>query len=80
MKGDVSALEEQIQESPHTVALYTMVTGDHYRVIVITATATVAREYAIADTELNKKVAEFEQVLRDPARTRSRWRRSCTRF
>ena len=26
----------------------------------------MAREYAIADTELNKKVADFEQVLRDP--------------
>ena len=68
VKGDVSALEDQIAESPHTVALYTMVTSDHYRVIVITATATVAREYAIADSDLNKKVADFEQVLRNPSR------------
>jgi CHAT domain-containing protein len=45
-----------------------MVTSDHYRVIVITATTTVARDYAIADTELNKKVADFEQVLRNPSR------------
>ena len=37
VKGNVSALEEQIAESPHTVALYTMVTSDHYRVIVITS-------------------------------------------
>jgi CHAT domain-containing protein len=68
VKGDVSALAEQIADTPHTVALYTMVTSDHYRVIVITATTTVAREYAIADTELNKKVADFEQVLRSPSR------------
>ena len=68
VKGNVSALAEQIEDTPHTVALYTMVTSDHYRVIVITAKATVAREYAIADTELNKKVADFEQVLRTPAR------------
>jgi CHAT domain-containing protein/predicted negative regulator of RcsB-dependent stress response len=68
VKGDVSALAEQIQDTPHTVALYTMVTSDHYRVIVITATTTVARDYAIADTDLNKKVADFEQVLRNPSR------------
>jgi CHAT domain-containing protein/Flp pilus assembly protein TadD len=68
VKGNVSALAEQIEDTPHTVALYTMVTSDHYRVIVITAKATVAREYAIADTELNKKVADFEQVLRTPSR------------
>jgi CHAT domain-containing protein/tetratricopeptide (TPR) repeat protein len=68
VKGDVSSLEEQIAESPHTVALYTMVTSDHYRVIVITASATVAREFSIADTELNKRVADFGQVLRDPRR------------
>ena len=68
VKGNVSALEEQIAESPHTVALYTMVTSDHYRVILITSAATVAREFAIVDTELNKKVADLEQALRDPKR------------
>ena len=67
IKGDVSVLEDQIAESPRTVALYTMVTNDHYRVIVITASATVAREYAISEVELNRKVAEFEQALRNPA-------------
>jgi CHAT domain-containing protein/tetratricopeptide (TPR) repeat protein len=67
VKGDVSALKEQIAQSPHTVALYTMLTSDHYRVIVITPTATVAREFAISDADLNKKVADFEQVLRDPS-------------
>ncbi|MGD0733630.1 MAG: tetratricopeptide repeat protein [Terracidiphilus sp.] len=66
VKGTVSELEEQIGETPHTAALYTMVTADHYRVLVITAAATVAREYAIPMTELNRKVAEFEEALRDP--------------
>jgi CHAT domain-containing protein/tetratricopeptide (TPR) repeat protein len=68
VKGNVGALEEQIAESPRTVALYTMVTSDHYRVILITSAATVAREFAIADTDLNKKGADFEQALRDPRR------------
>jgi CHAT domain-containing protein/Tfp pilus assembly protein PilF len=68
VKGDVSLLEDQVAETPHTVALYTMVTGDHYRVIVITAAATVAREFAISGKDLNKKVEDFEQVLRDPAK------------
>ena len=68
VKGDVSLLEDQIAEMPHTVALYTMVTSDHYRVIVITATATVAREYAISDKDLSKKVSAFQQVLREPAK------------
>ncbi len=68
VKGDVSDLEGQLEESPHTVALYTMLTSDHYRVIVITSAATVAREFPIADTELNRKVADFEQALRDPRR------------
>jgi CHAT domain-containing protein len=68
VKGDVSLLEDQVAETPHTVALYTMVTSDHYRVIVITAAATVAREYAISDKDLYKKVSDFQQVLRDPVK------------
>ncbi len=44
-----------------------MVTGDHYRVIVITSFAVpVAREYAISEADLNRKVAAFDQALRDP--------------
>jgi CHAT domain-containing protein len=35
-------------------------------VILITSAATVAREFAIADSDLNMKVADFEQALRDP--------------
>lgn len=66
VKGDVSLLEDEVADSPHTVALYTMVSGDRYRVIVITGSATVAREYAITSADLNKKISEFQQVLRSP--------------
>jgi CHAT domain-containing protein/Tfp pilus assembly protein PilF len=67
IKGDVRALKNAIADSPRTVALYTVVTGDHYRVIVITSSAVpVAREYAIAEEDLNRKVAAFDQALRDP--------------
>jgi len=67
VKGNVSALEDLVADMPGTVALYTMVTSDHYGVIVITATGTVAREYAIPESELNKKVADFQRVLSDGA-------------
>ena len=68
VKGDVSLLKQQIAKTPHTVALYTLVGKDRTSLIVITGTATVAREYAIPEADLNKKVADFEQVLRDPAK------------
>ena len=68
VKGDVSLLKQTIAKMPHTVALYTLVGKDRTSVIVITGTTTVAREYAITEADLNKKVAEFEQVLRDPAK------------
>jgi CHAT domain-containing protein/tetratricopeptide (TPR) repeat protein len=68
VEGNVSALKRTIAKMPHTVALYTLVTADHYRVIVITAGATVAREYAIAEKGLNAKIAAFEEALRDPGR------------
>jgi CHAT domain-containing protein/Flp pilus assembly protein TadD len=68
VKGDVRALRNAIAESPGTVALYTMVTSDHYRVIVITSSVVpVAREYAISEADLNRKVAAFDQALHDPA-------------
>jgi CHAT domain-containing protein len=67
VKGNVSALQDQIAESPHTVALYTMVTANHISVIVITPNATVAHDYTIAAADLNKKVADFQQVLHSPS-------------
>ena len=68
VKGDVAVLKQTIAKMPNTVALYTMVTGDHYRVIVISATATVARDFTISSIDLSKKIADFEQVLRNPGK------------
>ena len=66
--GDVSLLRQAIARSPGAVALYTLAGNDRYRVIVITGSTQVAREYAISRTALNQKVAAFRQVLRDPLR------------
>ena len=71
VKGDVTTLHDQIADSPHTVALYTMLTANRHSVLVITGNATVARDDAIADENLNQKVADFQQVLHDPARPAS---------
>ncbi len=64
VKGNVSALNQALAKMPHTVALYTLVSSDRYRVIVVSGTTPVAREYAISQQDLNKKIAAFEQVLR----------------
>jgi CHAT domain-containing protein/tetratricopeptide (TPR) repeat protein len=68
VKGDVSRLKQALEDSPRTVALYTMVGKDRYRVIVITTATAVAREFPINQTSLNQKIAEFQQVLRNPSR------------
>lgn len=68
VKGDVSRLKRVLQDSPHTVALYTLVGKDRYSVIVITGATAVAREFPIAEADLNARVAAFQQVLRDPVR------------
>lgn len=67
VKGEVSALSHILARMPHTVALYTLVGKTRYRVIVITGSTQVAREYAIGEEDLNKKVALFEQALRNRA-------------
>lgn len=66
VKGEVSVLKQTIAKMPRTVALYTLVGSDRYRVIVITDSATVAREYPITEKDLNQKIAAFEQALRNP--------------
>lgn len=68
VKGNVSALKQLIAKEPHAVALYTLTGKERYSVIVITGSTAVAREYAISAVELNKKVAAFQQVLRDRMR------------
>ena len=49
---------------PGTVVLYTLVTDEHYRVILITPETQVARTYAITAAVLNCKVHAFREVLR----------------
>jgi CHAT domain-containing protein len=65
VKGNVSALKQALAKMPHTVALYTMMSKDGYRVIVITGSTQVAREYAIPQAELNQKVAALAAALED---------------
>jgi len=68
VKGNASALRDQVSRMPHMVALYTVVTKKRYSVLVIAGAAMVAREYAISERELNEKVAAFQQVLRNPTK------------
>lgn len=66
VKGSAAALRDQIARTPHAVALYTIITSDRYSVLVITADAIVAREFPIAQKDLNQKVAALQQALRNP--------------
>jgi CHAT domain-containing protein len=69
VKGPVSDLKQIIAQMPHTVALYTLVGTDRTSIIVIAGSEgvpPVVRESAISEVELNKKVAAFQEVLRQP--------------
>lgn len=68
VKGSVSLLQKQISQMPHAVALYTIAAKERYSIIVITGAAMVAHESAISESDLNQKVAAFQQVLRDPSK------------
>src|SRR6202044_77184 len=63
---EIPQLQAAIAETPRTVALYTLVSGDRYNVIVITGATPVARKYSIAEKDLNQKVAALGQAMRDP--------------
>jgi CHAT domain-containing protein/Tfp pilus assembly protein PilF len=64
MQNVVRQLNSQAGSS--TVALYTLVGEDNYRIIVVTPAVMVAREYPIKAAELRKKVFAFRQALTDP--------------
>lgn len=66
VKGEVSLLKQTISRMPRTVALYTLVGSDGYNVIVITGSTAVARSYAIAEKDLNLRIAAYELALRNP--------------
>ena len=65
VEGKVSQLKKLLANMPHTVALYTLVAKDRTSIIVIAGSVPVARESAISEEDLNKKVAAFQQALRD---------------
>jgi CHAT domain-containing protein len=66
MESDTAALRQQIAAMPNTVALYTLITEDRYRVIVISGATMVARQYLIAEKDLNHAVLAFQQALHNP--------------
>ena len=49
-----------------TVALYTLVGADKYRVILTTPDVQKGYEYSIKAADLNRKVLEFREVLQNP--------------
>ncbi len=67
VKADAGTLKSLLAKMPGTVALYTLVGAARYQVIVITGSATIAREYPIGEKALNQKIALLQEKLRDPA-------------
>src|ERR1043165_2986926 len=49
-----------------SVALYTLVVKDKYRVILFTPTLRVARQYSIKSADLNRKIMALRMALQDP--------------
>jgi CHAT domain-containing protein len=70
-RDDVPGLANLVSElDPQTVMLYTLVTEDRYRVIVIRNNHTlVERSTAIKSTELNRLVVEFVTQMSHPGDT-----------
>jgi tetratricopeptide (TPR) repeat protein len=69
IEENASGMKSELRQlDAGTVALYTLVGDDKYRVILITPAVTLAREYPIPAAELRRKVLEFRQVLQDPTR------------
>ncbi|MEO7717035.1 MAG: CHAT domain-containing protein [Capsulimonas sp.] len=66
--GETSGLSDTLRNlGPGTVALYTIVEADKYRVIVITSQTQKAEEYAISSAALNKKIMALREALQDPS-------------
>lgn len=60
-------MEDLRDLGPGTVAIYTLLTDDRYRVILITPDVQVARETVIDRETLNREVARFRELLQNPA-------------
>src|SRR5207237_9737467 len=59
-------MEELRELGAGTVALYTLVSEDKYRVILTTPDFQKGYEYPIKAADLNRKVLEFRAVLQNP--------------
>jgi len=60
-------MEQALKEfGPDAVAIYTLVTEKKYRVIIVTPYSRKAAEYSIKAADLNRKVIEFREALRNP--------------
>jgi CHAT domain-containing protein len=65
--GASQGLMEDLRELGHgSVALYTLVGEDKYRVILTTPDFQKGYEYPIKAADLNRKVLEFREVLQNP--------------
>jgi len=64
-RNETAALQNRIRGLTGTVAIYTLVTPDHYRAVVITPNVMVAREYPINYIDLRRKVSALTEDLRD---------------
>ncbi len=61
------ALMEDLRElGAGTVALYTLVAQDKYRVVLVTPDVQKAFEYPVKAVDLNRKVIRFREALQDP--------------
>jgi CHAT domain-containing protein len=66
---ETQGLMDDLRElGPGTVALYTLVGEEKYRVILITPDVERAFEYPIKSADLARKVAAFREVLQDPSK------------
>jgi CHAT domain-containing protein len=64
---DTQAMQSDLRELGRgTVALFTVVGEEKYRVILVTPDAQVAREYAVKSADLNRKVLEFREAVQNP--------------
>jgi CHAT domain-containing protein/Tfp pilus assembly protein PilF len=67
LQEHASGMQRVVGKLGHgTVALYTLVGEEKYRVIVVTPSVMVAREYPIRADDLRKKVFELREMLMDP--------------
>jgi len=65
---NVGALQHVLRQlGAGTVAIYTLISEEDYRVFVVTPSVRIAREYPIKVADLSAKVAAFRNALLDPA-------------